>query len=100
VATCPGTFNAGTGSLSLQVSALGLSSNSLVLGAREDGSLVVNGVTQAAGDYTASSLFGGVSYLTGSGTLHVVGVVPEPEAVVLLGAGVAAVGFLRRRRHA
>jgi autotransporter-associated beta strand protein len=41
------------------------------------------------------------TYFSGTGMLNVSAVpVPEPETMVLLGAGLAAAGFLRRRRHA
>jgi fibronectin-binding autotransporter adhesin len=66
------------------------------------GNLVLGGATQAAGTYGAIGSGAGVetAYLTGTGILNVAAVVPEPETMVLLGAGLAAVGFLRRRRHA
>ena len=69
------------------------------------GNLVLNGVTQVAGTYgpVGSGGGGGVTetaYLTGTGLLNVTAVVPEPQTYVLLGAGVAVLGFLRRRRHA
>lgn len=65
------------------------------------GNLVLGGVTQAAGTYGAIGSGAGVetSYLTGTGILNVAAVVPEPETMVLLGAGLAAAGFLRRRRR-
>ena len=66
------------------------------------GNLILNGVTQAAGTY--GTLGSGAQFetasLSGTGLLNVAAVVPEPQTMVLLGAGVAVLGFLRRRRHA
>jgi hypothetical protein len=66
------------------------------------GNLILNGVTQAAGTY--GTLGSGAQFetasLSGTGLLNVAAVVPEPQTMVLLGAGLAALGFLRRRRHA
>jgi autotransporter-associated beta strand protein len=66
------------------------------------GNLVLGGATQAAGTYGPIGSGAGVetAYLTGTGILNVAAVVPEPKTMVLLGAGLAAAGFLRRRRHA